>query len=179
MLNLKDILRRYWLPFVLIVAAAGFYGAHKIFRYQAVGDVMGFGQFVSLLFGLLTQPMFQLYILLVTGLSSFFMIRGVMKFSPAEMAKMSGARLGFNLEIGKNFASQKADTVTGFVLLMVSLLAQILSISQPVRFIDLDGLGFFQSVFTVGVFGITWWEAEKWRRNLIRKYEADLQTLHK
>jgi len=143
---------------------------------QRLIDVMPFGQAVSFLMALIfIQPMFQLLTLLITALSSFFLIRGVIKLSPLEMAKMSGAHLDLNPKIGENFAKQKADTVIGFILLIISLIIQTWIISQPLRFIDTGGLGIIQMVFVLVIFTALWLNAELYRHKLINKYLADLK----
>lgn len=137
---------------------------------------MPFGQAVSFLMALIfIQPMFQLLTLLITALSSFFLIRGVMKLSPLEMAKMSGANLDLNLKIGENFARQKADTVVGFILLIISLIIQMWTISQPLRFIDTGGPGIIQLIFALVIFAVFWLNTELYRHKLINKYLADLK----
>ena len=127
---------------------------------------------------LFVQPMFQLLTLLITALASYYLIRSVVKLSPAEMARMSAAYLGYNPEIGKSFALQKAETVVGFALLMISVLVQIWTISQPLRFVDVDGLNLIQIVFAMCIFVVIYKLTEYIRQRLTKRYlESLLQDL--
>lgn len=121
------------------------------------------------------QPMFQLLTLLITALSSYFLIRSVIKVKPSDVAKMSGAHLDANPEIGKSFAVQKSDTVIGFSLLLLSVLLQSYTISQPLRWADTAGLNIPQVVVVLIVFSIIFWASKKWRHSLESKYMTELQ----
>jgi len=101
---------------------------------------------------LITQPLLQLFTLLITTLSSFFLIHGAIKISPTEMAKV------------------RADTVIGFSLLMISLPVQAWSISQPLRIIDTDGLKINQIIIVSVAFLSVILLSEYIRRKLIRRY---------
>jgi hypothetical protein len=139
--------------------------------YQTLSDLMTPNQFMGLL---ITQPMLQLFALLVTGLSSFFLIRSIIMISPAEIAKILGACLDYNYDLGKNFVLQKTDTVVGFILLIMSLLSQMWSISQPLRWIDTEGLTMIRMVVTLIVFLFVAVMSESARRALIHKYTREL-----
>lgn len=143
---------------------------------QRLIDIMPLSQAISFLMTLIfIQPMFQLLTLLITASSSFFLIRGVIKLSPLEMAKMSGAHLDLNPKIGENFAKQKADTVIGFILLIVSLIIQTWIISQPLRLIDTGGLGIIHIIFVLVIFAAICLNAELYRCRLINKYLTDFK----
>lgn len=121
------------------------------------------------------QPMFQLLNLLITALSSYFLIRSVIKVNPSDVAKMSGAHLDANPKIGKSFAVQKADTVVGFSLLLLSILLQGYIISQPLRWADTAGLNIPQTVVVSVVFSLVFWASKKWRNSLEKKYIMELK----
>ena len=120
------------------------------------------------------QPMFPLLPLLITALSSFFLIRSVIKLSPVDVAKMSGAHLDANPKLGKNFAIQKADTVVGFILLVVSVLFQIYTISRPLRWADTAGLNLAQIIITLFIFFLLFSISESVRCFFIKKYKKEL-----
>src|SRR3989344_973886 len=120
------------------------------------------------------QPIFQLLALLITALSSFFLIRSVIKLSPVDVAKMSGAHLDANPKLGESFAIQKADTVVGFILLVVSVLFQIYIISQPLRWADTAGLNLAQIIVTLFIFFLLFSVSESARRFLIKRYKKEL-----
>ena len=111
------------------------------------------------------QPVFQLFTLYVTSLSSWYLIRSVIELSPREAARIS--------QSPKNFAQQKADTVLGFILLMFSLVIQVWNVGQPLRFIDVDGLTLLHYLITAPIFVLGYYTAEKARIRLIRKYSQD------
>lgn len=121
-----------------------------------------------------TQPAFQLIILLVTALSSFFLIRGVIKLTPAEMARISSTYFDYNPELVKSFAVQKADSVVGFVLLLISITIQAWIISQPLRWIDVGGLTMAQIIFSVIIFVPIVVTSQFSRRFLAYKYKKEV-----
>lgn len=143
---------------------------------QRLIDVMPFNQAINFLIAsIFNQPMFQLLILLITALSSFFLIRSVIKLSPFEMAKMSSAYLELNPKIGENSTIQKADGVIGFALLLISIVIQAWTVSQPLRWADTSGLGIIQWIFALLIFGVILVIAESCRRALIKNYLSDFK----
>lgn len=121
------------------------------------------------------QPMFQLLTLLITALSSFFLIRSVIKVNPSDVAKMSRAHFDANPKIGESFAVQKADTVAGFSLLLLSVLLQVHTISQPLRWADTAGLNILQVAVVLIVFFLFFVGSEKARCFLVKKYMKELK----
>lgn len=122
----------------------------------------------------IVQPMFQLGVLLITLLSSYYLIKGVMELYPAEVARISSAHLDYNAKAGESFAKQKADTVIGFSLLLLSSLVQWWSISSPLRWVDVDGLRATQTLVTLTVFALIILVSEFVRRRLVSKYTEAL-----
>lgn len=110
----------------------------------------------------LIQPVFQLFTLLITALSSWYLIREVIELTPKEAAHISATH--------RNFAEQKANMVLGFILMMASLFIQALSISQPLRWIDVDGLTVVHIIVTSILFIFIIYASEVCKKKLVHKY---------
>lgn len=69
-------------------------------------------------------------------LSSFFLIRGSISLTAKNIADLSGTYWNFNEALAKSLASQKADTLVGFILLLGSIIFQMVNLIWPMRWDD-------------------------------------------
>ena len=92
-----------------------------------------------------------------------------------DVAKMSGAHLNYNPKLGENFINEKASTLVGFSLLLLSVLLQAYVLSQPLRWIDTEGLHFPQFVFVIIAFLFLWGLVRFFRKRLISRFEAEFE----
>lgn len=57
-------------------------------------------------------------------ISAVFLIKGGIKLRVTDMAELSSMKWNYNLDVLKNLTQQKADTIVGFSLLMLSVVLQ-------------------------------------------------------
>lgn len=118
----------------------------------------------------ITQPMIQLFVMLLTASSSFYLVRSVLDTSAKEMAEIAAAHYDYNIDFAKNVVKQKVDTVIGISILSISLIVQMWSLSQPLRFIDADGITILQMVWVIVCFIPFAGLSEIARLHYVRKY---------
>jgi hypothetical protein len=111
-----------------------------------------------------------------------FVLKGVARLSPDLIAKVSQTYLEFNVTQIQNLASQKADFVTGAILVLIACLIQtstLLFVREPFLIFDnywhAAGLAVSTSVFMIIVFfgvnrGMTKHYQERAKFSLARSY---------
>ena len=63
----------------------------------------------------------------ITGfIGTYFMGKGILAITPDVMAKLSQTCVGYNPEQIKNIAAQKSDMLSGFALILIAFLVQLL-----------------------------------------------------
>ena len=75
----------------------------------------------------------QVLSLTLVLVSSVFLIRSVLTADVTQMAALSGTYWNFNPHMIQNLARQKADTVLGFIFLLLSFLLQAVNLLWPMR----------------------------------------------
>lgn len=70
--------------------------------------------------------------------SSFFLVKGVVGMSLKNMAELSTTKYGYNLDVTRDLAGRKADTVVGSVLILLSFFLQSINFLRPMRWDDFD-----------------------------------------
>ncbi len=70
-------------------------------------------------------------------ISAFFLIRAGISLSVKDMAEMSAMKWDYNSAVLKNLAQQRADTIIGFSLLLLSVVLQSLHWLLPFGIDDL------------------------------------------
>ena len=93
-------------------------------------------------------------------LSSIFLIRGKVKISAEDIAKLSMSHYDWDEEVATNLTGEQADTKVGFVLLLISFILQSIDLSRHERWKDLSfdkralpfSIAILIVVFIVGVF---------------------------
>lgn len=59
-------------------------------------------------------------------LSSYFLIKSVLALSSADIASLSHSKWDYSIEVAQNLCRQRADTIIGFSLLLLSIVAQLI-----------------------------------------------------
>jgi hypothetical protein len=80
----------------------------------------------------------QVLALSLALMSSFFLIKGTVTLSVNDLAELSLAKYGYNLNVLKNLSANRADTVVGFCLLIGSFLLQMANMLWALRWCDFD-----------------------------------------
>ncbi len=84
--------------------------------------------------------MFRTYIqvqaLSLVLISSYFLIKGMLSISAKDLAELSKTKWGYNKAVTKNLTIQRADTIVGFILLLLSFLLQTINLLWPMRIGD-------------------------------------------
>jgi len=70
---------------------------------------------------------FDLLSLIIGFAGTLFMIKGISKLTPDIMAELSKTKIGYNPDQVKNISIQKADTMTGFILVIMAFSVQIIT----------------------------------------------------
>ena len=78
----------------------------------------------------------QIMALTLTLLSAYFLIESALNMSVKDMTKLSGSSFGYSLSALESYTKQKANTVTGFALLMASFTLALINLLWPMRFDD-------------------------------------------
>lgn len=78
----------------------------------------------------------QVLVLSTTLISSYFLIEGMLVLSKNDIAGLSETRWGYNLDVANNLCRQRADTLVGFLLLLLSFLLQLINILWQLRMRD-------------------------------------------
>lgn len=78
----------------------------------------------------------QVLALTAVLMSSFFLIRATIKLSIKEIAQLSTTIVSYNEDTAKNYCRQRADTVVGFSLLLLSFALQIGNLLWALRWCD-------------------------------------------
>ena len=73
------------------------------------------------------RALIQFSALCLTLESAFFLVRGNLGLSAEVIAKLASTGWGYNVEIVKSLASQRADTCVGFVLLLFAFGLQMVN----------------------------------------------------
>jgi len=84
----------------------------------------------------MVRTFIQSTVLLLTLISSFFLIKGTFNSSTEDIAKLASTGWGYNLSIARNLAEQQADTKVGFWLLLLSFFLQTINSLWPMRYQD-------------------------------------------
>ena len=79
----------------------------------------------------------QTLALLTILFSSFFLIKGTLALSKTDLAELSKPKWDYNLDVAKNLCHQRADTVVGFSLLLLSFFLQVINLFWEMRWQDL------------------------------------------
>lgn len=93
-------------------------------------------------------------------LSSIFLIRGKVKISAEDIAKLSMSHYDWSEEVATNLTGEQANTRVGFVLLLISFILQSIDLSLHKRWVDLGfdkravpiSILVLAVVFIIGVF---------------------------
>ena len=78
----------------------------------------------------------QTLALLITLFSSLFLAKGTLTLSTMDLAELSKPKWDYNLDVAKNLCHQRADTVVGFSLLLLSYFLQLINLLFPLRWQD-------------------------------------------
>lgn len=69
-------------------------------------------------------------------MSSFFLIKGTFALSVKDMVELSLTKWGANTDVLRNLTFNRADTITGFFLLLFSFILQTINLLWPLRIGD-------------------------------------------
>jgi len=75
---------------------------------------------------------------------SLFLLKGVLRLTPDIMAKLSQAYMGYNISMVKNVSSQKADIMSGAILVLIAFSLEafrLILIREPFTVFDNFWLG--------------------------------------
>lgn len=99
----------------------------------------------------------QVQAILLVLISSYFLIKGMLSISAKDLAELSKTKWGYNKAVTKNLTTQRADTIVGFVLLLLSFLLQTANLLWPMRIGDfgVSTIGFIISVITSAIILLT------------------------
>ena len=78
----------------------------------------------------------QILALLIALFSSLFLVKGTLALSTMDLAELSKPKWDYNLDVAKNLCHQRADTVVGFSLLLLSYFLQLINLLFPMRWQD-------------------------------------------
>ena len=78
----------------------------------------------------------QIGALALTLESAWFLARGSMGLTPAQIAELSRPKFGYNLEVAQSIAQQHADARVGTVLLLIAFALQLGHALWPMRIDD-------------------------------------------
>src|SRR4030042_6721902 len=84
------------------------------------------------------RTLLQVASLSFTVMAAFFLIKSVLWMSPKDMAELSRTRWNYSSPVTRNLAIQKADTLIGFVLLMLSFFLALANLLWPMRSCDFE-----------------------------------------
>jgi len=92
----------------------------------------------------------QVQALLLVLISSYFLIKGMLDISAKDLAELSKTKWGYNKAVTKNLTNQRAYTIVGFVLLLLSFLLQTVNLLWPMRYRDfgISTIGVIMAVIT-------------------------------
>lgn len=118
----------------------------------------------------------QVQAILLVLISSYFLIKGMLSISAKDLAELSKTKWGYNKAVTKNLTTQRADTIVGFVLLLLSFLLQTVNLLWPMRYRDfgVSTIGFIISVITSAIILLT---AIKCSGFLQRVYYKDVMKI--
>lgn len=99
----------------------------------------------------------QVQALLLVLISSYFLIKGMLSISAKDLAELSKTKWGYNKAVTKNLTTQRADTIIGFVLLLLSILLQTVNLLWPMRYVDfgVSTIGLIIAVITSAIILLT------------------------
>jgi hypothetical protein len=80
----------------------------------------------------------QVQALSLVLLSSYFLIKGKLSLSAKDLARLSKTKWSYNKAVIKNLTTERADTIVGFALLLLSFLLQTINLLWPMRIGDFD-----------------------------------------
>ena len=113
--------------------------------------------------------------------SSFFLVKGVVGMSVKEMAERSKSGYGYTPSITENLALQKADTVVGAVLILLSFFLQSINFLRPMRWDDfgVNKIGLIIAIIVsiaiiFAAYGVSICLRKKWYRRAKDILEADI-----
>lgn len=118
----------------------------------------------------------QVQAILLVLISSYFLIKGMLSISAKDLAELSKTKWGYNKAVTKNLTIQRADTIVGFVLLLLSFLLQTVNLLWPMRYRDfgVSTIGFIVAVITSAIILLT---AIKYSGFLQRVYYKDVMKI--
>lgn len=78
----------------------------------------------------------QISALTLTLLSAYFLIAGTLDMSLKNMTELSSTYFNYNLSALESYTKQKANTIVGFVLLLLSFILALINVLWPMRSSD-------------------------------------------
>lgn len=115
----------------------------------------------------------QVMALGLTLIASYFLVKGTLNLSPKDIVELSSPKWDFHPEIANNISSQYVNTKTGFVLLLLAFIFQMINLLMPMKWDDfgLNAVGLFIALFVlIIIFAFFLWFSkaciEKIQRNV-------------
>jgi len=78
----------------------------------------------------------QITTLTLTLLSAYFLIAGILDMSLKNMTELSSTYFNHNLSALESYTKQKANTIVGFVFLLLSFILALINLLWPMRYSD-------------------------------------------
>ena len=99
----------------------------------------------------------QVKAILLVLISSYFLIKGMLSISAKDLAELSKTKWDYNKTVTKNLTTQRADTIVGFILLLLSFLFQTINLLLPMRYcaFGISTIGFIIAVITSAIILLT------------------------
>jgi hypothetical protein len=108
-------------------------------------------------------------------ISSFFLLKGSLGLSVADIAELSKTRYGYSLQVVKNLAQQQTDTKIGLSLILASFMLQMVNLLWPMRIGDF-GVSKLGVVIAVLVAILVLYSGLYASKHLTSKTEANVMT---
>jgi predicted secreted protein len=84
----------------------------------------------------MVRTFIQVLALSVVLISSFFLIKGTLTLSTNDLVMLSSTKWGYDLAVARNLCHQRADTVVGFILLLLAFFLQLWNMLWSMRWKD-------------------------------------------
>ena len=84
----------------------------------------------------MVRTLVQMTALILTLEAAIFLARGNLGLSAQVIAELSSTKWGYNLDVAKSLAGQRADTWIGLVLILIAFILQLVNSLWPMRWMD-------------------------------------------
>ena len=117
--------------------------------------------------------------IIFASISSFFLIKGYISISIKDIIEISAPTCGINLDVAYHFCKNKSDVITGFVLLLLSLISQFMDFYIPLTWNDIDNPNHYGVLYSIALAIIIFLFSLIFNKTYEKKLKREIDLINK